>query len=57
MEGDEADLRDLKVQRKIYRRPIATVCAEVLSLQCLFRGPIDNNVCEEVLKAIVLSVL
>lgn len=42
MEGDEADLRDLKVQRKMYRRPMATVCAEVLSLQCLFRGPIDT---------------
>lgn len=42
MEGDEADLRDLKVQRNIYRRPMATVCAEVLSLQCLFRGPIDT---------------
>lgn len=42
MEGDEADPRDLKVQRKMYRRPMPTVCAEVLSLQCLFRGPIDT---------------
>lgn len=55
--GGEADLRDFKVQRSLCRGPMATV---------LRRGPINPmfvwrsywcNVCVEVLKAFVLSVL